>query len=469
MSGFERKAPNQINYNDVLPLAIPSSSNRRKFYPNNGQEFSPDGTNIIRIDVNADSMLDVGHSYLEMEVVQTTANNRLAMDMGCPMIQRLRIESGGITLEDINEYGRLYAMLEDAQFAPNNYRNEYSVLLGQSDSITKATAGGALANSENVVDAPRYCSLSALHSDNAITTANPRRVAIPLVSALLNCDKYIPLVMCNAGFTIEITLAPAKAIGIQQDATPANVKPTWKLKNVSYDAHLVDLDRSFYDALRAEMAMTGSIALNGQTWRHYGSNIATGSGSANVNIPCRQKSIKSIFSTFRDAKYSIDLLANYGFYSTSVLQRQNISQWGYRVGSVAYPQARIDCSTKDQLAPTLAEVLKAFGKLGDISTNTCFSKSTFSANLDGDAGNAGLPDGQPISGQIIKNFCVGYDCEGFSKTALESGINTAERALPITLDLDFVAPTANDVVNDNYVCSDIFFYVNADGTITPSS
>ena len=65
---MERKAPKEVNYQDILPLALPSSSNRRKFMPQNGQTFSPNGTNIIRIDVNADSMLDCAHSYLTCDV-----------------------------------------------------------------------------------------------------------------------------------------------------------------------------------------------------------------------------------------------------------------------------------------------------------------------------------------------------------------------------------------------------------------
>jgi hypothetical protein len=40
-------------------------------------------------------------------------------------------------------------------------------------------------------------------------------MCIPLVSGFLNMDKYIPLVMMNAGFTIELTLCDANRIGIQ--------------------------------------------------------------------------------------------------------------------------------------------------------------------------------------------------------------------------------------------------------------
>jgi hypothetical protein len=68
-------------------------------------------------------------------------------------------------------------------------------------------------------------------------------------------------------------------------------------------------------------------------------------------------------------------------------------------------------------------------------------------------------------------FVIGYDVESFSKTVIESGIDTASRALPISLELS--SPSAStdpikQIVNDNFVCGDGFFYFNPDGTITPS-
>ena len=75
---MERVAPPQVNYDNVLPLAIESRSNRREFLPVNGQTFgNANGQTICRIDVNADSMLDASHSYLECVLTNTntTANN----------------------------------------------------------------------------------------------------------------------------------------------------------------------------------------------------------------------------------------------------------------------------------------------------------------------------------------------------------------------------------------------------------
>ena len=52
-------APRSVNYTDTLPLAIASAQNRRSLYLQNGQSFTDTGSNIIRIDVNADGLLDI--------------------------------------------------------------------------------------------------------------------------------------------------------------------------------------------------------------------------------------------------------------------------------------------------------------------------------------------------------------------------------------------------------------------------
>ena len=62
-------APQSVNYANTLPLATTASQNRRSFYPQNGQSFTDTGSNIIRIDVQADGLLDAQQSYLEFTFI----------------------------------------------------------------------------------------------------------------------------------------------------------------------------------------------------------------------------------------------------------------------------------------------------------------------------------------------------------------------------------------------------------------
>ena len=46
---MEGAAPRSVNYTDTLPLAIPSTQNRRSYYPVNGQKFQDTNSNITLI------------------------------------------------------------------------------------------------------------------------------------------------------------------------------------------------------------------------------------------------------------------------------------------------------------------------------------------------------------------------------------------------------------------------------------
>ena len=111
---MERVAPRQLLYENQLPIAIESTSTRRLFFPEGGSTYGPTGAganpNIIRIPFNANDMLDCQESFLQFKF-KNTGTNTCGLDIGVPFIRRLRIESGGTTLEDINEYGKLYAQI----------------------------------------------------------------------------------------------------------------------------------------------------------------------------------------------------------------------------------------------------------------------------------------------------------------------------------------------------------------------
>ena len=57
-------APNSVNYADQFPLGIEATSHRRLFFPSTGDKYAPGGSNIIRIDINYDGLLDTAQSYL---------------------------------------------------------------------------------------------------------------------------------------------------------------------------------------------------------------------------------------------------------------------------------------------------------------------------------------------------------------------------------------------------------------------
>ena len=107
-----RKLPRNADYQSVLPLAMPSMSKRRNYFPVNGQTFSSAGNNIIRIDVSGDAFLDTKNSYLTMRYVNN-AGQAMGFDFGGGhgLIRRLRIEQAGNVLTDCNNYNKLLSSI----------------------------------------------------------------------------------------------------------------------------------------------------------------------------------------------------------------------------------------------------------------------------------------------------------------------------------------------------------------------
>ena len=62
--------PNSVNYTDQLPLGIEATSQRRLFFPSTGDKYDPTGSNIIRIDINYDGLLDTSQSYLMFNALE---------------------------------------------------------------------------------------------------------------------------------------------------------------------------------------------------------------------------------------------------------------------------------------------------------------------------------------------------------------------------------------------------------------
>ena len=507
-----RVAPPQVNYDNVLPLAIESRSNRREFLPVNGQAFSnATGANIIRIDVNADSMLDATHSYLECDLRNDAgANTFLAPNnFGPSWISRLQIESGGVVIEDINEYSRLYSMLSLCQcpkdYIKNNYQNlglyneHASACLnnagngGTSQVCTNGgmtvTGGGAGTTRSVPPTSELIYSMSArgilsglgtsvnngggtgnvqptanglnIHGFSRIANGDSRKMCIPLISGFLNMDKYIPLIMMNAGFTIVLTLCDANRIGLTQTETaagnPVNADSNWTVQNVRYVAHLIDLDRSFYDRLRMVMDSAGGVLqLAGQTYRHFSGILETAASQYTIALPARVKSVKSIFGTFIRA----DQVGSNANYDTSVFQRGALTSFRFEIGSVRYPQTDVSFPDNNTQAQREAELDKAFGKIGDYQHQKAYTSKHV-------INDSTARDGDSYQGACLSAFFVGYDFEAFNRVMLEQGIDTSSRSLPI----NFICNKGNSggqMRADFYVLCDAIFYINLDGTASVS-
>ena len=226
------------------------------------------------------------------------------------------------------------------------------------------------------------------------------------------------------------------------------------MTNVKYVAHLIDLDRSFYDRLRAVMESAGGVLqLAGQTYRHFVGSMPAGAGPHTVTLPARVKSVKSIFGTFIDSTQMGALLN----FDTSVFQNANLESYRFEIGSVRYPQTDVSANTVENDV----ELQKAWGKLGDYSHQQAYQFKHTSNAED-------LRNGESMVGSMLSSYFIGYDFEAFQRVSLEAGINTADRSLPINFIATRSGATTNATRCDFYVLCDAIFYVNVDGTASVS-
>jgi hypothetical protein len=62
----------------------------------------------------------------------------------------------------------------------------------------------------------------------------------------------------------------------------------------------------------------------------------------------------------------------------------------------------------------------------------------------------------------------GLDLEAFQRTAIESGVNTADQSLPITLTINIGAAIAEAINVDAYVSYDALYFIDEVGNIRVS-
>lgn len=449
---MERVLPKTLDYTDVLPLAVESKARRRTFFPVNGATFVSNAANIIRIDLSADALLDTQHSYLRFNLTGPAGNN-MGIDYagGHSFIRRLRIEQSGTVLEDIQSYNRLMgAIILPCQSGADHKATRTLTEAIKGDSA----ADGAMAVAPAAITANAAGALRAGGFNNNAETqfgnGGTYTFCIPLTSGLLNCDKLVPLMLMSAPLTIEIELAnEVQAIIQNAGATP------YTISDVRYVANLVEVGQDVAQQLRMLQEVSGGVlTLAGQTYRHFQGAIANATDNV-INVPARVKSMKSIFFASQGA--GADARTTYDIGTGG---HMNLNEYQIKVGSVVYPPTPVRCNGMGigNTAEPLMELEKAFGNVGS------------RAGLGAESSIAsfyGVESGRAQTIQAYRFAPFGLDMEAFQRVAIESGVNTADRSLPISLILQH-NPAATATTLDIFVLADALFYINQDGSMSVS-
>ena len=459
---MERVLPKTLNYQDVLPLAVESRARRRTFFPVNGQSFSAVGNNIIRIDLSADALLDTQHSYLRFTLTNDAAKSAgIDYAGGHSFIRRLRVEQSGTVLEDINSYNRLMGAIVLPCQSGYEHHKERAITEGvfgggSGDSVNTGTAAQEIADLNGSSSSRVIGSRS--NWSGQLQAGDKYTFTIPLNSGILNNEKLIPLMLMSAPITIEIELAPLAEPLAFEDTNATD----YTIDNVRYIANLVEVGQDVAGQLRMLQEVSGGVlTLAGQTYRHFVGAVTTNGGDQIINVPARVKSMKSLFFAHQtdDAAQNNYSISNSGNYK--------LNEFQLKIGSVVYPPTPVRCNfgagtvatVNHVRAEALMELAKAWGNVGGVKGMGQLNQFDFATSENGRVGSAAVLPFAPF----------GLDLEAFQRVAIESGVNTADRSLPISLVLNYDAAGPSAATNvDVYVLADALFYLNADGSMSVS-
>ena len=343
-------------------------------------------------------------------------------------------------LEAVNNLGRTRLAAADGSGALHDGLTSYNGNFGGGttrNQLFYSAAAGAAATAAD---------FNGNLADNQEVTINYK-----LVSGLLDNDKYLPLVLMNAGITIEIELADA--LECMCEGTNAG-DPNYEVNAVRYIGHTIDLQRDFYDRLRmVQQGSGGVLQIVGQSFRAYRGQMPAGTdGIIEINCPARVRSIKSFFFGFKKSGNARNE------FNVAALGHAEMKSFQLQIGATRYPPTANEFNPITNKITGYTELMKAFGKVG--STTHRDLLLTQYATQEGQNGG-----GDP---NALIPFCpFGIDLESF-RHQIENGIDTSSRALPIQLVVSATPDTsARDVYM--YVLYDTIFYINMDGSVSVSS
>ena len=501
---MERGIPKSIDYNDVLPVAVPAVARRRRFYPQGGASgFNAQGTREIRIEIGSvNSLLDVQHSYLEMFAENRAAQN-IGFDIGGGhvLFDEVRVEQAGRVLAREQEHNRLHSGI--LSVAQTNTDGQLSESLGQQQRGLNAAGGAAGKIAPEAIGQTGDAYVNLRHNSANDTPAGQSvRICMMMPTGLFTQDKLLPLPLISQTNPLTLVFVLTNSVNVGAWNGGAVGIGDIQLNRVNYVAQLIEVGGDVINQLRMMQQMGGGqLTISGQDIEHSTDVLPNGStGELPIRIPARKRSIKSLLFKIssNDFTQGAPGVGVQQVYNLSFGGNANIDSYQMKVGSVVYPPQPVACWGDvgraaganrplpiEERGESAMELAKALGSLGFTNPTGRLSNITYGVNTPqaiAAAGVASLSDGDngdgagntltPQSNQVQSVCPFGLDLDSFQHTAIESGVNSETMALETTLLLNVSAAAgtgAEDKVVHCYLVYDQHYYFNADGTITFSN
>jgi hypothetical protein len=437
--------PASMRYSVGSADAVSSSTVERMFETNNGNVFSPSGSNELRIPVHAGmGFLDTAKHHLEFTIKNKggTAASCLDGDISC-IIDQVRIEmaeSGEI--ERLDGYSVLHNLKSvwNASYTDREMRNGRSG--GPVPAIDNATNGSSLAH-----------------------TSGSATFSTQIDSGFLMGHHKKALPMGLKSFTIVIRLnTAAVALIAENNATT----PDYEITNARFYCPVYQLDDALVVQSYLAQVQERGLKWSGDTNKLYMGNLSSGASTKVIQLNDRSLSLKGFVTVLRpSATYNDSKRA-----TNSSFNLTGCTQYHYSLGGMNYPQTPININIADEglnIARAYDQCLKTFATAGKAYSEPLVNKAKF---VLGDAAATAAAVGEgAASTAITQGVLTGQgalclDTRRFDSERIAMvGLNTAKSASPSTLQIVTSADFAADTITNTYAIVEAEYVMKPNGII----
>lgn len=340
------------------PSAVSGTKHRQNLPTYNKASFNPGDVMMLNIPCGRRGQyLNQRMSYLKFRVENTStlATAEVAAGTATATIQpdytasslfaRLELYHGSNLLEQVHEYGLLHTLWMD--------------MTGGADA--QQTTGTILEGTH----------ASSYRTGATIDRTASRYFCVPLLSGIVGAmqNKYLPTGDMSGGdLRLEITLANM-ADGVITGGTSAGVR-SWIVKDVELMLEYVELNSEAARMISQQNA--GGYVIGFDSFANYASTIETGATNANILIPARYSSLKTLFSMIR-------LQSNIGASTVATISSRSnpvgdAGQWYFSVGGKNIPSTPVKSNVE-----AFAELSKSLHTFGSVDHTSMITLSTWTA------------------------------------------------------------------------------------------
>jgi hypothetical protein len=402
--------PQSMRYAVGSKRAVAARLSLLNLQPFNGNQFSADSNNEIRINIQSPGFMDVAKHSLRMtvSVVTTTATANIDYSLAS-LFDQVRLESNGTVLERLDRY----ALIDNAKSMYNDsmteLKNKSCTFLGPDFTATNTLSAGA---------------------DFGGTTSGSLTGAIRIRSGLLQSKHGHALPHGSSPIELILRMNP-KAGCVLGKATSGIVSVT--ISNVAFLCPMYQIESEQIMAQYRQVLQSSPITICGETYKTYVNSLVASGTNQVLQINDRSRSLKALCSVIRTNAAA----STYIFPSNSEFLVTSVNRYTYNIAGSQMPPGGVNLS--DGVGEAMDQAQKSLAPYNQIRGSGLVGLAKFTA-----ASAAAGTGGKGVLCVDLKKFSDSERCF--------IGIDTASNAQPMTVEFECAAAILASDVTTFAIC-----------------